>query len=394
MITKMDCQELEIIERKGRILILTSMDDAFRELVSMLDARLPGCEFYHAKAVESYGRILTNEEIDVAILDFNLSGAETLELIQSSKVKDCAPTVILMNGASNASVMAHVYEAGCHKYFASSDQCRSEIADTVQHALRLRKLQEENMRLVARLTEANILLEEKNRRLDEFSATVAHDIRGPLGGVVMKLDFLLDRYKDEINDQFASILHGALASSQRLTDIVQAMYEFAKLGSKAAKMGPVDLNSLVEEVINDMSFDESRDISFCIGNLPMVWGNRQLLSRVFINLISNAVKYSDKQETIINIQLNNYVERSISRFAEIYVQDNGPGIEEVELKDIFRFFSRGSAGKKDNDGLGVGLSVVQRIVELHFGAVRVESKVNEGTVFFLSLPTEKIDFIK
>lgn len=390
----MEASELDLQERKGQILVYSRSNNDLESISRLIEVRLPGTGVYPVSSDEEYNLMLNGSEIDVAIVDFRLIRERVIELVYSSKIKDTAPSVIIFAGVPDPQVMSAAYEAGCYKYFVEQEDYGAEMAHVVNHIMRLRKLQEEKLKLVSRLTEANILLEEKNRRLDEFSATVAHDIRGPLGGVVMKLDFLLDRYKDEISEQFATVLNRALASSQRLTDVVQAMYEFAKLGSKAAAMGHVDLGRLVDEVVHDMNFDSALDLSIVIGELPAVWGSDQLLRRVFINLIGNAVKYNDKPETVVQIRCEGFNNRSLSRFATISVEDNGPGIDEKDLKDIFRFFSRGTAGKKDNDGLGVGLTVVQRIVELHFGTITVESQLGKGTAFSISLPTEKIDFIR
>lgn len=384
----------EIEPRTGYVLIFSTNDDDVQIIADVIDERMPGTQFVRVRGIDEFHGVLNEREIDVAVVDHRLVEQDAIEIVQSAKLKEYAPSLVFFGGRCDPGYVSRLYEAGCQKYFPEQEEYSAEMAHVVRSIMWLRRLQEENTRLISRLTEANILLEEKNRRLDEFSATVAHDIRGPLGGVVMKLDFLLDRYRGEINEQFASVLDRALASSQRLTEIVQAMYEFAKLGSHAARMGVVPLGKIVEEVIGDMNFDEAQDISFVIGDLPAVWGNDQLLRRVFINLIGNAVKYNDKAETIISIQCGNSFERSISRFVEITVQDNGPGIDEKDLKDIFRFFSRGTAGKKDSEGLGVGLTVVQRIMELHFGTISVTSEEGSGTTFTLTLPVEKIDFIK
>ena len=390
----MEGEAPEIPPHYGQVLILSTSDDEVARIASLIDSRMPGTLYHRAVSLEQFHQILNEAPIDVAVIDHHAVGAKALEVVQTAKVKESTPGVVFFGGSDDSRYISNLYEAGCQKYFLEQEEYGSEMAHVVRSILRLRKLQEENTRLISKLTEANVLLEEKNRRLDEFSATVAHDIRGPLGGVVMKLDYVLDRYKDEINEQFAAVLHRALSSSQRLTDIVQAMYEFAKLGSKATKMGPVALGSLVEEVIRDMNFDEAQDISFVIGELPVIWGNDQLLRRVFINLIGNAVKFNDKSETVIGIQCTGFKDRSISRVATVVLHDNGPGIAESDLKDIFRFFSRGSSLPRETEGLGVGLTVVQRIMELHFGSISVESVVGRGTAFTLEFPTDKIDFIR
>jgi two-component system, sensor histidine kinase and response regulator len=210
----------------------------------------------------------------------------------------------------------------------------------------------------------------------------------------MKLEYLLDSYEQKIDQRFAELLKRAFHSTERLTSIVQGMYDFARLGAKAASMAEVPLGTLVEEVVGDLHFDDTLDIKIGMGDLPTVWGNAMLLRRVFMNLITNAIKYNDKKDIIVNIGIRSISEKSIARFAEIFVEDNGPGIPKNEIKDIFSMFSRGSTSKGDKEGVGVGLAVVQRIVELHFGKISVETEVGKGTKFVMLLPLEKIDFIK
>jgi signal transduction histidine kinase len=288
--------------------------------------------------------------------------------------------------------VAELYNAGCAKCIVQREGWQAELAPAIRHVLRFKRLEEENGRLLVKLTEANQLLQDRNQRLDEFSATLAHDIRGPLGGISMKLEYLMDHYQQGLDQRFAELLKRSMASAHRLTKIVQAMYEFAKLGSQAAVMQAVDLNQIVPECISDLHFDEQLDITVGVGALPTVWGNADLLRRVFINLINNAVKYNDKHKIVVNVGQERLLEKGMAPYAEIFVEDNGPGIRKEDQQTIFQMFSRGQDAKQE--GSGIGLAVVSRIVELHFGSVRLQSSPERGAKFILSLPMDKIDFLK
>jgi signal transduction histidine kinase len=172
------------------------------------------------------------------------------------------------------------------------------------------------------------------------------------------------------------------------------MYEYAKLGEKAAKMGPLSLTQIVEETVHDLRFDEKLDVQIGLGDLPEVWGNPELLRRMFMNLFANAVKYNDKPATIINVSTRTIREEVLGTFAELSVEDNGPGIPEQDQGTIFSMFSRGVAERGPKEGSGVGLAVVQRIVELHFGSIRVESPPGQGARFVFTLPTEAMAFVR
>ena len=176
--------------------------------------------------------------------------------------------------------------------------------------------------------------------------------------------------------------------------MVQAMYSYARLGKAAAKMEYIELNPLVEAAVADLNLDQSRDIQIGIDELPRIWGNPDLLRRVFINLIGNAVKYNDKQKIVINIGNAGQVPGLVSQYCAIYVEDDGRGMTKEEMKDIFALFSRGDQSAKGTQGEGIGLAVVQRIVDLHYGKVWVDSTPGQGTRFTFTLPTEEIGYLR
>ena len=379
-------------DKSDRILLFTGNRDDLKFEYESVARQIPDAEITPIDNLSKYYETVGNRDFDIVVLDIDLASSNTPELIHQLKLKDREPGVLVISNSEDPILVADIYNSGCHKYIIKQGHWQDELGPSIRHLLRLRKLEEENRRLVVRLTEANMLLQEKNRRLDEFSATIAHDIRGPLGGISMKLDYLLDTYQGVFDARCKSLLGNALRSTQRLTQLVQSMYSYAKLGAKANQMEVVDLDQLVQEVITDMHFNAKLDIQIGLGDLPKVWGSVDLLRRLFINLLANAVKYCDKPKIIINISKRAIVKRNLGDFAEICVEDNGPGIPDAELKNIFSMFTRGSTAKGDQEGAGIGLAVVQRIVELHFGTVKVESTLNRGTSFIIALPLEKIDF--
>lgn len=388
-------QNTEEHQHHESILILDRDSRDVVSAISHIAEQLPNLTITQVQSLERYKEIVNQSDFDVVILDYDLSGSEGVELIHELRLKDYEPAVLIVSRSVESKIFTEVYNSGCHRYIVKDgERWKEEIGPAVRHLLRIRKLEAENRKLMAKLTEANQMLAEKNKRLDEFSATLAHDIRGPLGGICMKLEYILETHSDSLSERLKLLLSRAFQSADRLTHIVQAMYEFAKLGSKATQMNVVDLKTLVEEVLLDINVDESREISVGIGDLGTVWGNADLLRRVFINLVQNAIKYNDKPEVIINIGTTGTTEKTLANFVEVFVEDNGPGIPEADQKDIFSIFNRGSNPSGKTEGLGLGLSVVQRIVELHFGKISVSSKPGEGTRFAMSLPLEKIDLLK
>lgn len=382
-------------ERSGNILILEGDDVSPSETSQIVQDLFPDSKISKVETALECKKVVNEHDFDLVILDYDLEGIIDLGIIPHLKVKDNEPAVLIISQAINPLTVNEINGLACHRYVHKSNDWRiAQLGPALRQLMRIRKLEHENRRLVAQLTEAKMFLEEKNKRLDEFSATVAHDIRGPLGGVSMKLEYLLEKYGAEIEPRFHTLLTRAFDSTRRVIDIVQAMYNYAKLGSQAVKMESIALNSLVEEVINDTNFDEKLDIKIGIGELGTVWGSKDLLRRVFTNLLSNAVKYNDKTEIVINIGLAGIINKTIGDFAQVFVSDNGRGISAEDQARVFSIFQRGQSGDKADDGLGVGLSVVRRIVEMHYGQVTIESDSGAGSKFILMLPLEKLSFLE
>jgi len=378
---------------REKILVFDEDAGDLERMRSVLAHQLPFADVSAARSLEEFRSATAGREFDVVVIEQLLSEVSGVELMVELKLRDSEPAVLLLSRSADPKVLASVYSAGSSRCIVKEGRWLEEVGPAVRHLLRIRKLERENAALIAKLTEANVLLSEKNKRLDEFSGTVAHDIRGPLGGINMKLEYMCDVYRDEVDERLGKLLSSTLESSKRLLGVVQAMYEFAKLGAKAAAMEELNLGQLIEEVVQDLHFDDSLDIKIQIGELPRVWGNPHLLRKVFGNLITNAVKYSDKREIVIAVEQRRLLSRSLGRFGEFCVRDNGPGISKEDLKEIFGMFRRGRNAEKKCEGVGIGLSVVKRIVELHFGQVSVESEPGKGACFVLTLPTEEIEFV-
>lgn len=370
-----------------RILIADANEDDRLRAKETLSEFFPNCSISDVPSSDSYTQVLESDEFDIVVLDLNLlASASVVDAIFELKTRDYEPSVIVLADRPPAHVINELYKFGCHRCIVKDERWLEELGTAVDYLIRLRKVGNENLLLRAKLTEANMMLQEKNQRLDEFSATVAHDIRGPLGGISMKLDYILENYRSRMDERFELLITRALSSADRLTGLVQSMYEYAKLGAKAAEMTEIDLEELVREVFEDLPLDESLDIEVALGDLPVVWGNRELLRRVFINFINNAVKFNDKDTIQIGIGVDGVEQRVLAPFVWVFVRDNGPGIPEEDQKDIFSMFQRGAGENGKSEGSGVGLAVVKRIIELHFGHLKLNSELGEGTTFFFSLP--------
>jgi signal transduction histidine kinase len=378
------------LDKKASVLVLEDSSQEYARAQGALVHDLPGVEVAQVRSQEELLHRIQLQSCDIVILDCEWPLDRLLGLKYQLQNNDYQPSLIVVSSGGDSRLISELNRHRRQRVILKGEYWVEELAPAVRHELRLRQLEEENIAIKARLTEANQLLNERNRRLDEFSATLAHDIRGPLGGVSMKLEYILENYKGPIEPRVTDLVTRCLNSCRRLAEMVQAMYEYARLGPEATKMQKIDLNELVSGVLGDGRFDEALDIRVEVGRLPLVWGNPSMLRRVFLNLLGNAVKYNDKKEIVLRLEAGGIKRRGLGEFCEISVEDNGPGIASEELADVFTMFRRGSAAKNDGEGSGIGLAVVQRIVELHYGDIRVESQPGHGTRFTFTLPLEDV----
>jgi two-component system, OmpR family, sensor histidine kinase SenX3 len=228
----------------------------------------------------------------------------------------------------------------------------------------------------------------RNERHDAFLNAVTHELKTPIASIKLYLETLKSRNLDEAKRQeFYDIM---LADNERLLTTVEQVLQASRTRDKqrAMNLGEVDLRQLINDTVKlftgRLHLDDSV-VRFSEPTEPVkVLGDRAELETVILNLLDNAIKYSNG-EPKISIRLRSY---GGSR-AEIYVRDNGKGIARANLKRIFkRFYRVPEKGVDPAKGTGLGLAIVRSIMEKHGGQIRAESKgEGKGTTFVLHLPT-------
>lgn len=226
-------------------------------------------------------------------------------------------------------------------------------------------------------------VEQKNRDLQDFAYMISHDLKAPLVTIKGMVSILKEDLKSALNADTSSSLDHISSAASRLEALVQGVLEYSKVNMLEGSLKPVDLNAVLKEVLNDLSAQRSEagatiDIS---GSLPPVYGDYRMLYQVFSNLLGNAIKYRSKEREI-RIEI---FEKLSPRFnyALIAVKDNGVGIPADKQELIFRPFHR--ASNSGNNGSGVGLASVCKLLEKIGGSVCVESAPGLGATFIISI---------
>ena len=245
----------------------------------------------------------------------------------------------------------------------------------------IRKL---NTELEARVTERTSQLEQVNKDLEAFAYSISHDLRAPLrhiDGFIELMYSNIESPAEPITEYYSKTKY----ASKRMSDMIDELLNFSRLGRKELIREPVDLNKITEEVIEEFKPDYlQRKIDWKIEKIPVINGDKALLKIVFQNLISNAVKYTSKvPKAIIEIGTSEILKKRLT----IYVKDNGVGFDMNYYDKLFGVFQRLHSGQ-EFEGIGIGLANIKQIISKHKGTVRAESNVNKGATFYITLPVE------
>ena len=226
-------------------------------------------------------------------------------------------------------------------------------------------------------------VEEKNKDLQDFTYMISHDLKSPIYTIKGMYGVLKEELAKVINNpEIIEPLEHINTASLRLEKLVANVLEYSKLSARDFPCESTDMNQILKEVLKDFEpkiKEENIKIS-SPENLPVVLSNKDALYQVFSNLIGNAIKYRSAQRPLeINISGSS---SSNSRHTDITIRDNGSGIPNEKLSDIFRPFQRAHSNV---EGSGIGLASVKKLLDKTGGQIKVSSNQNEFTEFCLTL---------
>ncbi|MEP6683211.1 MAG: PAS domain S-box protein [Parafilimonas sp.] len=233
-------------------------------------------------------------------------------------------------------------------------------------------------------------LEEANKELESFTYSVSHDLRAPLRAINGFTQVMVEDYIDQLDEEARIVLEDILANSIKMGQLIDNLLAFSRLGKQRVSLVQVNIKEIVASAIAELKKDEpNRILHITIKKLEEIKGDRNMLKQVFINLISNAFKYTGKKQDA-EIEIGSYRENDQCIY---YVKDNGAGFDMQYYDKLFGVFQR-LHSSNEFEGTGVGLAIVQRIIAKHSGKVWADGKVNEGACFFISLPDFPDEFDK
>ncbi|GAB4265515.1 MAG: hypothetical protein Kow0080_05700 [Candidatus Promineifilaceae bacterium] len=237
-----------------------------------------------------------------------------------------------------------------------------------------------NAQLYKQLTKVNEELRTSNEELDAFAHSVAHDLKNPLGIIVGFSEILLRDYSANLPEEMQEMVHFIVNNTRKMHAIIDSLLTLASVRKEEVSSQPVDMLPIVLEAkirLNNI-LEESEAKIVMPENFPMVWGHAPWLEEVWVNYISNAVKYGGRPPhiTIGFEELDDVMVR-------FWVQDNGRGLSAEQQRKLFVPFTR--LNQASVKGHGLGLSIVKRIIEKLGGEVGIESNLGEGSKFTFTL---------
>ena len=285
---------------------------------------------------------------------------EELQLAGRMREEELASTFAVASGIVLTALFALTFTFG---YLA--------IRRQVAQAFRL------NAALLSRTEEA----ETANRELEGFSYSVSHDLRAPLRAIDGFSRMLSEDYGERLDEEGRRRLRVIVENTRRMARLIDDLLEFSRLGKKPLACSAIDMTALAGEVYRELrTADPEGSPAFDLAPLPKGWGDAAMLRQVLANLLSNALKYVRKDRAP-HIEVRGWAEGDRNVYC---VKDDGVGFDMAYYHKLFGVFQR--LHSAEFPGTGVGLAIVQRIVTRHGGKVWAESKPDEGSSFYFSLP--------
>ncbi|GIK40070.1 MAG: hypothetical protein BroJett011_39030 [Chloroflexota bacterium] len=384
---ELDCAVVrDITERKRAEALLRESEARWRSLVESAPAVI--------MTVDADGRVLTANR--------SVSGKDIAQIIGTSmysylhpkyqaQVREAVEAVFRTGAPQNYEIHEYVPSGG--EYWFETHLAAIRPAGEVEAVILIsidvteRKRAEEqirrlNVELELRVSERTEELQTANKELESFAYSVSHDLRAPLRAIDGYTRILIEDYEPVLDAEGQRVCTVIRDNTQRMGQLIDDLLAFSRLGRTQLRSTAIDMTTLVKGVFEELMTPEGRSqVDFRLAPLPLAVGDPTLIRQVWINLLSNALKFSAKQEWAV-IEVRGRQEAGENVYS---VHDNGVGFDTRYIDKLFGVFQRLHSEREFN-GTGVGLAIVQRVIHRHGGRVWAEGAVDKGATFYFTLP--------
>lgn len=408
---------------RPKILLVDDREDNLLSMETILEQ--DGYRFVKANSGRQALKILLTEfDFALILMDVkmpSLNGFETASLIyEREKLKHIPIIFITANNYGEENIFKG-YRAGAVDYIykpVKPELLRAKVSVFIELYKQNHRLlaQEEKLMFINRSLEIEInerkasqqkitdlnrqlieniaRLESANKELDYFAFMASHDLQAPLRKIRVFSDRLALKLEDNMDDDTKNYLTRMQNTCERMQQLINDILAFSRISADNNSFINTDLNVLMQEVLDEMEIPiNEKQAAITIEKLPLLSVNPVLLKPLFLNLLSNALKFSKKEiAPVIKIHAemsatlpDGPTKKTENKYCRIYIEDNGIGFDQQHASQIFDMFRRLHPAV-EYEGTGIGLAICKRIAEKHKGFIYAKSKVGEGSTFIVSIP--------
>ncbi|MCI0535065.1 MAG: response regulator [Verrucomicrobiales bacterium] len=362
----------------ARILIVDDEQAQMRALCDTLHDE--GFEVVGFSAARDALAALKETKFDLLLADLMMPEMDGIALLRQALEMDANLVGIIMTGQGTIDTAVGAMKTGALDYILKPFKL-SAILPVLSRALTVRRLRMEKAVLEQHVRERTLALEAANKELDAFAHSVSHDLHAPVRAMREYSKILLKDNESQLSERDQHLLRHIRDSAQEMTQLIEGLFRFSRLGRQPLTRQEFDVSALVKDVLAELARQQpDRRVEFQMSELGHCVGDRQLLKQVFVNLLSNAFKFTaGKEEARVEIGFQRAQNEVV-----YYVRDNGAGFDMRYAQKLFRIFQR-LHSDAEFEGTGIGLSLVQRIIQRHGGRVWAEGEVGKGATFFFTL---------
>jgi len=329
--------------------------------------------FFNAYTGEEGEKIYSKHKIDCVLLDYNLPDINGIEVLKRLSDKDGIVPAVMLTGEGSESLAVIAMRVGVQDYMPKRALNAQMLGRTIIRAM-------ERTRMMREVEMYRRDLERSNQDLERFASIAAHDLRAPLRAITQHLDLIKKYNEDRLDENSLTSMRFACDGAIRMRALIDSLFEFSKIGYEKQNLVSTDAASVLENAKANLSValaEKSAHITY--DSLPVITADRVHLTRVFQNLLGNAITYCNRMP---QIHISARRESDLWLFS---VRDNGIGIPKANLQKVFNIFSRLHT-MEEYPGTGMGLAICERIVRSHGGNIWAEFEPGHGSTFYFTLP--------